>query len=55
MRVRDDCRPFDPKKWLELHRGEDPARNIGIRAICGIAGEVRYSRTLGLNYLLIRL
>ena len=55
MRVRDACRPFAPKRWLELHRGEDPARNIGIRTICSIAEEVRYSRTLGLDYLLIRL
>ena len=55
MRIRDDCRAFDPKEWLSLHRKEDPARNIGIRTICGMAGEVRYSRTLGLNYLWIRL
>ena len=55
MRIRDDCRAFDPKEWLDLHREEDPARNIGIRTICGMAGEVRYSRTLGLNYLWIRL
>ncbi len=54
MRIRDDCKAFDPKEWLNIHRGEEPARNIGIRVICGMAEEVRYSRTLGLNYLLIR-
>ena len=55
MRIRDDCRAFDPKKWLELHRGEEPEKNIGIRIICGMAEEVRYARTLGLNYLFVRL
>ena len=55
IRIRDDCKPFDPKKWLEIHRDDDQTANIGIRSICAIAKDVRYSRTLGLNYLLIRL
>ena len=55
LRIRDDGVAFDPKKWLELHREADPTKNIGIRAVCGMAEEVRYSRTMGLNYLLIRL
>ena len=53
LRIRDDCAPFDPVEWLKLHRGEDKLKNIGIRTICGMADDVRYSRTLGLNYLLI--
>ena len=53
LRIRDDCQAFDPKKWLEIHQAEDPAKNIGIRAICAMAEDVRYSRTLGLNYLFI--
>lgn len=55
MRLRDDCRPFDPNEWLKLHRDADKAKNIGIRLICGMAREVRYTRTLGLNYLLVHL
>ena len=55
LRIRDNCPPFNPKNWLALHAGDDKTANIGIRTICGLAREVRYSRTLGMNYLFIEL
>ncbi|MBR2214802.1 MAG: ATP-binding protein [Selenomonadaceae bacterium] len=54
LRIRDDGAAFDPTKWLSLHQDNNPIKNIGIRAVCGFAAEVRYSRTLGLNYLFLR-
>lgn len=53
LRIRDDCAPFDPKAWLDIHRDADPQKNIGIRTICGLAEDVRYVSTLGMNYLFI--
>ncbi|MBR3458871.1 MAG: ATP-binding protein, partial [Selenomonadaceae bacterium] len=55
MRIRDDCRRFNPKDWLALHSSEDKTRNIGIRAVCAMAKDVRYANTLGLNYLFVEL
>jgi len=55
LRIRDDCAPFDPVEWLKIHQGEDKQKNIGIRMICSLAAEARYSRTLGLNYLFLSL
>jgi len=55
LRIRDNSPPFNPKDWLALHAEDDKTANIGIRTICGLAREVRYSRTLGMNYLFIEL
>lgn len=54
LRIRDDCAAFDPVEWLKIHQADDKIKNIGIRTICGSATEVRYSHTLGLNYLFLR-
>ena len=54
LRIRDDCAPFDPVEWLKIHQDNDKLKNIGIRMICNLATEARYSRTLGLNYLFLR-
>lgn len=53
LRIRDDCARFDPVKWLKLHNDEDKTRNIGIRTVCALASDVRYTSPLGLNYLFI--
>ena len=55
LRIRDDCESFNPMEWLKIHQGEDRIKNIGIRTICKLAVESKYSRTLGLNYLFLRL
>lgn len=55
LRIRDDCRRFNPRDWLALHSSEDRTRNIGIRAVCAMAKDVRYANTLGLNYLFVEL
>ena len=55
LRVKDDCIPFDPKERQEMTSGADPAANVGIRLIYGLANEVVYQNLLGLNILTIRL
>ncbi len=49
LRIRDDCKKFDPTEWVKLHSGDDPTKNIGIRMVCGMAKDVQYLSTLELN------
>lgn len=53
LRVRDDCKKFDPTEWVKLHNTEDKTRNIGIRMVCGMAKDVKYLSTLELNNITI--
>ena len=53
LRIRDDCRPFDPETRQKIVDPEDPFRNIGIRMVYDIAGSVSYHSVLGLNVLTI--
>lgn len=54
LRIRDDCAPFDPKKWMEIHEPVDKTANIGIRLTYKIAGSVQYINTMKMNNLIIR-
>lgn len=51
VRIRDNCRHFDPVKYMELHSGDDPTEHIGIRMVMGVTKEVSYVNSLGLNNL----
>ncbi len=55
IRLRDDCRPFDPKKQVELYNSEDPTAHIGIRLCRKIATEFNYINVLKLNNLIIKI
>ena len=55
LRFRDDCRPFDPKKQMEMLNPEDPASNIGIRMVVKSADSVEYVNTMKMNNLIIRM
>jgi anti-sigma regulatory factor (Ser/Thr protein kinase) len=55
LRIRDDCKKFDPTEWIKLHSDDDPTKNIGIRMVCGMAKKVNYISTLDLNNLNISL
>ena len=55
IRMRDDCKSFDPKKWYEIHNPVDITRNIGIRLVFAIAKDVQYVNTMQLNNLVIEL
>ncbi|MGN1370476.1 MAG: MATE family efflux transporter [Aristaeellaceae bacterium] len=57
LRFRDNCKPFDPKKWLELNQlpEKDPSSNLGIRMTVQRMEDIQYMSTLKLNHLLIKL
>lgn len=55
LRIKDDCRPFDPSERQQLAEDGDPAKNIGIRMVFKIARSVQYQVILGLNVLTIRI
>ena len=56
LRIKDDCRPFNPHEWHEMTSvGDDPFKNIGIRLVYGLADEVEYQNMLGLNVLTIQI
>lgn len=53
LRIRDNCKKFDPTEWIKLHDTEDRTKNIGIRMVCGMAKDVQYLSTMDLNNLTI--
>lgn len=55
LRIRDNCQNFDPVKYLELHRSDDPVAHIGIRMVMKLVKDVRYDSSLGLNSLILTL
>ncbi|MBO4836063.1 MAG: ATP-binding protein [Clostridia bacterium] len=55
IRLRDNCRAFDPKQRVGQFDPEDPAKNAGIRMIARLADEMDYHNDAGINTLLIRI
>ncbi|MBO4460958.1 MAG: ATP-binding protein [Clostridiales bacterium] len=55
LRLRDDCKPFDPEQRRKMEDAEDPAKNIGIRMVFKMSKKVEYQSLLGLNVLTIRI
>lgn len=53
IRFKDDGRTFNPKERQALINPEDITHNIGLRLIAGIARDMRYQNSLGLNVLTI--
>lgn len=51
IRIRDNCIGFDPTRYLELHKSDNPANHIGIRIVTGMVNEINYINPLGLNNL----
>lgn len=55
IRIRDNCINFDPTRYLELHKSEDPSAHVGIRMVLAMAKDIYYVNTLGLNNLTLTL
>ena len=55
LRIRDDCRPFNPKKWNEIYNPEDVTAHIGIRLVEKMAKSIQYVNVMNLNYLTIKI
>ena len=54
LRVRDDCRLFDPQKYMEQYTDDDPSANIGLKLLREIASDMTYVNALKLNNLMIK-
>ncbi|MBR3147622.1 MAG: ATP-binding protein [Eubacterium sp.] len=55
LRIKDDCKAFDPTEREKLAPDDDVLKDIGIRMVYRIADDVSYNHTLGLNVLTIRI
>lgn len=51
IRIRDNCVNFDPVKYVELHKSDDPVAHIGIRMVMRMVKNANYVNSLGLNNL----
>ena len=56
LRIRDDCKPFNPKKWAEIAAPavEDNFKNMGIRLVMFAAKNIEYINVLRINNLIIK-
>ncbi len=57
IRIRDNCRGFDPVNYFELHKAsmDDPTKHIGIRMVFKMTKDVKYVNSLGLNSLTMKI
>ncbi len=55
LRIRDNCKSFDPVKYLKLHSSDDPVAHIGIKMVMKLVKEANYVNSLGLNDLRLTL
>ncbi|MBQ6382442.1 MAG: ATP-binding protein [Clostridia bacterium] len=55
LRIRDNCRAFNPSEWIKVMEPGELGRNVGIQLVWQMASDVSYQNLLGLNVLTIRL
>ncbi len=55
LRIKDDCRAFNPREKLELIDPKDVTHNIGLRMTQRFARNLNYNNVIGLNVLTIDL
>lgn len=53
IRIRDDCRLFDPVQYMHQFTEDDPQKNIGIKLAAKTAKQMKYQRLIGFNYLTV--
>lgn len=51
IRIRDNCVNFDPVKYTDLHKADDPTVHIGIRLVMKMVKDANYVCAMGLNNL----
>ena len=52
LRLKDDCRPFNPKDIVKMVSDDNPDK-VGISMIYKIADDINYQNMLGLNVMSI--
>ena len=54
VRIRDNCKEFDPRKRINLHNPENPESHIGIRIVSKAANQIDYYNNAGVNTLIMK-
>ncbi len=52
MRIRDDCKSFNPIDYVRLLNDEDPVAHIGIKMVNRLAGQMDYINSMNMNNLI---
>ena len=55
IRIRDNCAQFNPVRYIDLHRHDDPTAHLGIRLVMAEAKSASYLNSYGLNNLTLQL
>ena len=55
LRIKDNCRAFNPKETADMLNPEDITHNIGLRIVQRYAKKMQYNSALGLNVLTIEI
>ena len=55
VRIRDNCKPFNPKEYAQIHSSDSKENNIGIRLVFGMISDIDYFSVLKLNNMKITL
>lgn len=53
IRMRDNCRTFNPQKWYELNYTHDAVSNIGIKIVLKMSTHFEYTTTFRMNNVII--
>lgn len=53
IRLKDNCRAFNPREVQSLYEPKDFTRNIGLRIVSQMAADMSYNNCLGINVLTI--
>ena len=54
LRIRDNCKEFDPRERAELFDPEHPESNVGIRLAMKVAKQVDFYNNAGINTLIMK-
>ncbi len=55
VRIRDNCREFDPRRRIDIYDPDHPENNVGIRLTSKIAKQIDYYNNAGINTLIMKL
>ena len=55
LRIRDNCRAFNPTEYAATMEMDDLGRNVGIHLVLKMASRISYQNLLGMNVLTMRI
>ena len=55
LRIRDNCKAFNPTKYAETMEMDELGKNVGIHMVLKMASHISYQNLLGMNVLTMRL